>query len=445
MLSMLCVVVVFGVHSLVDWTWYVPGNALRGAVVRRLAGGSRAAARPPPGRLPTGSGGGERCRGGLLARALRARADRRRERRVLAALLAAWSQWQPQRSEDARAAALGLLAGDPAGARAAAQRAVSRDPLSVEALFTLADVQGVGGQPRWPATLRRAVRLQPSNPQTWLTLARYDLAGDPAVALTGAAGRDLPQPRVDRRRSDRAARIPAPKRSKSTTTTSQALRGERRWERRSEARAHSAREQQAASRPGGPAAPRTTTCSKPKSAMSGVSVAAACRSAGDRRADRSAPRRPVRDSASTAARAARERACSAAGARRSASTRRTSDSQAAVSATCSITSPAQTTSKLASGSPQPFAVHQPQVELGMASARAAQRLLGDVDPDDMRPGSGERAAKRPSPQPTSSTRSPTSTSSTRKRLRTAKSAAQPLGHSLPEGFVVLAGGHRRGG
>jgi hypothetical protein len=26
-LSMLCVVVVFGIHSLVDWTWYVPGNA----------------------------------------------------------------------------------------------------------------------------------------------------------------------------------------------------------------------------------------------------------------------------------------------------------------------------------------------------------------------------------------------------------------------------------
>ncbi len=27
MLSMLCLVVVFGAHSLVDWTWYVPGDA----------------------------------------------------------------------------------------------------------------------------------------------------------------------------------------------------------------------------------------------------------------------------------------------------------------------------------------------------------------------------------------------------------------------------------
>src|ERR1700681_4966032 len=27
MLSMLCLVVVFGIHSLADWTWYVPGDA----------------------------------------------------------------------------------------------------------------------------------------------------------------------------------------------------------------------------------------------------------------------------------------------------------------------------------------------------------------------------------------------------------------------------------
>ena len=27
MLAMLCIVVVFGVHSFADWTWYVPGDA----------------------------------------------------------------------------------------------------------------------------------------------------------------------------------------------------------------------------------------------------------------------------------------------------------------------------------------------------------------------------------------------------------------------------------
>jgi len=62
----------------------------------------------------------------------------------------------------------------------------ARDPLSVEALFTLASVQGVAGHPTLARkTLERAVRVQPSNPQTWLVLGRYDLAtGRPAAAVT---------------------------------------------------------------------------------------------------------------------------------------------------------------------------------------------------------------------------------------------------------------------
>jgi tetratricopeptide (TPR) repeat protein len=104
---------------------------------------------------------------------------------VVAALLAAWSQWQPQRSEDARQEALSLLASNRTAAEAAANRAVSRDPLSAEALFTLADVQKEGRQHGVArATLQKAVRLQPSNPQTWLELARFDLASNPKAALS---------------------------------------------------------------------------------------------------------------------------------------------------------------------------------------------------------------------------------------------------------------------
>jgi hypothetical protein len=45
-------------------------------------------------------------------------------------------------------------------------------------------VQSTEGQPTQArATLRKAVRLQPSNPKTWLTLGRFDLAGDPRAAL----------------------------------------------------------------------------------------------------------------------------------------------------------------------------------------------------------------------------------------------------------------------
>jgi Tfp pilus assembly protein PilF len=168
LLSMLCVVVVFGAHSFIDWTWYVPGDAC----VALLCAGWLAA------RGPLAPGSRERARGGARpshVRMLVAGAA------VIAALLAAWSQWQPQRSEEARQDAYVQLEAHRAGAAfAAAKSAVSRDPLSVESLFTLATVQQVAGQPaRARATLERAVRLQPSNPQPWLVLGRFDLESDP--------------------------------------------------------------------------------------------------------------------------------------------------------------------------------------------------------------------------------------------------------------------------
>ena len=55
---------------------------------------------------------------------------------VVGALLAAWTEWQPQRSVDASEQALVLLPHNPVAARAAAQAGVDRDPLSAQALFT---------------------------------------------------------------------------------------------------------------------------------------------------------------------------------------------------------------------------------------------------------------------------------------------------------------------
>jgi hypothetical protein len=63
---------------------------------------------------------------------------------------------------------------------------VSRDPLSAQALYTLATVEQARGRPLAArATLLAAVRLQPSNPQTWLTLGEFDLAR--AHSQTGSA------------------------------------------------------------------------------------------------------------------------------------------------------------------------------------------------------------------------------------------------------------------
>jgi hypothetical protein len=179
LLSMLCLIVTFGVHSLVDWTWYFPGDACvallcagwlagRGPLTRAATADS-----PRPGRSSTPWWRRPSPRMGLAGAAL------------LASLLAAWAQWQPLRSFDAANRASALLSRDPRGARAAAQQAVARDPLSAQALLTLATVQqnsSENAQAR--ATLQKAVRLQPSNPQTWVALGEYDLQShDPADAL----------------------------------------------------------------------------------------------------------------------------------------------------------------------------------------------------------------------------------------------------------------------
>ena len=90
-----------------------------------------------------------------------------------------------QHSQDASNQALALIARDPAGALAAAHTAVDRDPLSAEALITLATVQqSAGRRAAATATYERAVHLQPSNWQTWEALGEYELhIGDARAAL----------------------------------------------------------------------------------------------------------------------------------------------------------------------------------------------------------------------------------------------------------------------
>jgi cytochrome c-type biogenesis protein CcmH/NrfG len=188
MLSMLCIVVTFGAHSLIDWTWYVPGDAC----VALLCAGWLAGRGPLLAGARTPSAPGITAALGRSSAAGPTAAPRDRRSRpsstrmlvagavIVAACLSAWSQWQPQRSEEARQEAEAKLeAHDRPAALAAANTAVARDPLSIEALFTLASVQQVAGEPSFArATLARAVRLQPSNPQAWLVLGRYDLTSN---------------------------------------------------------------------------------------------------------------------------------------------------------------------------------------------------------------------------------------------------------------------------
>jgi hypothetical protein len=175
LLTLVCLLATFGIHSFVDWTWYVPGVACAallcaGWVVGR---GPLAETGAPRSWAPALREVGP-IRGGVAAAV------------VVGALLAAWAQWQPQRSADAAGEALTLVvAGRPAAALAAAHTAVSRDPLSAKALLTLAAIQeGTGQSTAAGATYAHAVHLQPANYRTWQALGEHDLHdGQPHAAL----------------------------------------------------------------------------------------------------------------------------------------------------------------------------------------------------------------------------------------------------------------------
>ncbi len=184
LLTLVCMVATFGVHSFVDWTWYVPGVACAallcaGWVAGRgpLASGLVRADVPRWRSLTLRDVGP--LRAGVAAAV------------IVCALLAAWAQWQPQRSVDASNEALALVARSPTAALAAAHTAIGRDPLSAEALLTLAAVQeGAGQSAAAAATYEHAVHLQPSNFHTWQALGEYDLrvgrAQDALQALRAA-------------------------------------------------------------------------------------------------------------------------------------------------------------------------------------------------------------------------------------------------------------------
>lgn len=179
LLTLTAMIVVFGVHSFVDWTWFIPGVT----IPVLLAGGWLAGRGPlelPP-RAPTRLL--QRLRAGLQSRA-----------RVFAAVgaiglagAAAWAAWQPQRSLDATNSALDKLAADPpqiGTARELARNAQRRNPLAVDPYFTQAAIERKAGNPAGAQrALEAAVRLQPANPVTWTSLAEFQLheLKDPAA------------------------------------------------------------------------------------------------------------------------------------------------------------------------------------------------------------------------------------------------------------------------
>ena len=222
MATLIAIALVFGVSSLVDWTWFVPANALMGLLAAawviarpplrtRLGDAALAAAEPvaasdrsrdggplwaPPASEPAPPAGrrgrtgrGARRRGEWRRRAPfpwlpaaaavligRARADRRLGR--LPARARAPRRRRRDRSARARR--------DSPPRPRSREIAHDRNPLSPEPLWELGYIEQQRGRlANAEEALEEAVRVQPANAETWRRLGRFQLStlNQPADAL----------------------------------------------------------------------------------------------------------------------------------------------------------------------------------------------------------------------------------------------------------------------
>lgn len=164
LLTLLAVVVTFGVHSSIDWTWFVPGTALPAlACAGWLAG-----------RGPLGEPAGRRDRRRLLDSPGLAAATLGV---VAVTLLVGWAIYQPLRSSNAAASAIQAFGnGNAAAALSDARTAAAVEPVAVSPLWELATIENAAGH-RAAARdeLEQAVGRQPDNAQTWLQLGQFYL------------------------------------------------------------------------------------------------------------------------------------------------------------------------------------------------------------------------------------------------------------------------------
>ena len=165
MATLLAVCVVFGVHSFIDWTWFVPGNAILALLCAGWLAGRGPADEPIARRTTARLAVREPWRIGLGVAA------------VAVALVAAWASWQPQHAVAEGSDALATAeAGHFPQARQQIARAQRTNPLSVDLLFQQAAIERADGNTAGArSALQQAVRKQPANPATWLALAEFEL------------------------------------------------------------------------------------------------------------------------------------------------------------------------------------------------------------------------------------------------------------------------------
>lgn len=186
LITLLVVAIIFGLDSAIDWTWFIPGTAITALVCAGWLAGRGPLVRPV-GRRPISATGGTIGAAAVIA---------------AVTLVVAWLTFQPLRSANADAAALtAITRGDEAAAFREARAAASENPVSVDPLFQLSALyRAAGNDAAAIDELRKAVDLQPQNPQTWLTEGETLLAlhrpGQALPALSRALQLNVGSPQI---------------------------------------------------------------------------------------------------------------------------------------------------------------------------------------------------------------------------------------------------------
>jgi hypothetical protein len=177
------VAIVFGLQSIIDWTWFIPGPAAMALVAAGFVAGrgpldrlSATHPQPPeprPGRPSTGR---------IVAAAAV----------LVCGLLVAWAVWQPEASNRALNDAVALSdEGRFDEALSKAHDAAEINPLTPDPLLVAASIDTAAErETAAQRSLERAVLRYPGDPQTWYRLADFQLRilDDPAAALDTLRG-----------------------------------------------------------------------------------------------------------------------------------------------------------------------------------------------------------------------------------------------------------------
>ncbi len=161
----------FGLHSAIDWTWFVPGVAVFGLACAGWTAGAGGAAV---------NRGGSVSAVGTGRRAIRAGAC------AFVGLLIAAAVYQPVRAAGKVADGFRIVASDPGEALAFAETAHEADPTSADPFFLKSVAQNNLRKPKAAEhTLLRLTAEQPGNPYAWLRLAEFRLTSmhDPVGSI----------------------------------------------------------------------------------------------------------------------------------------------------------------------------------------------------------------------------------------------------------------------